>query len=411
MTSPLSDIVVLDLTRALAGPIAGRLLADLGARVIKIEPPDGDLTRAVVPRVDGMSTYFVHYNVGKECISLDLTVPEGRELLLQLVEKADVLLENYRPEVMAKLGLSFEELTARNPRIVVASISGWGHGNSRSGQGAYASAIHAEAGITEMVARRRDELDGPRNDPMSHSDTYTGLHALAALLAALHLRNRTGQAQAVEVDMAESTLMVNDIASAELAGQDPTEGFKAGQNWSSILRLRSGRWVNITLDPTTDGGFGVWVKATGRDDLRSDPRFATLASRVANRAALEAEIGLFVAGFDTAAELEAAIGVSTVLAAEVRTVPELAATDWARERGAFVPVDLGNGKAVTVPQSPWRFRGAESGLKPVIGFRGEHNREVLADLLGLDDAEIARLGADGVVSARVPDWRKRPASS
>ena len=195
---------------------------------------------------------------------------EGRELLLQLVEKADVLLENYRPEVMAKLGLSFEELTARNPRIVVASISGWGHGNSRSAQGAYASAIHAEAGITEMVARRRGELDGPRNDPMSHSDTYTGLHALAALLAALHLRNRTGVAQAVEVDMAESTLMVNDIATAELAGQDPTEGFKAGQNWSSILRLRSGRWVNITLDPTTDGGFGVWVKATGRDDLRSD---------------------------------------------------------------------------------------------------------------------------------------------
>jgi len=407
MDRPLSDIVVLDLTRALAGPIAGRLLADLGARVIKIEPPDGDLTRAVVPRVDGMSTYFVHYNVGKECISLDLTVPAGRELLLQLVEKADVLLENYRPDVMAKLGLSFEELTARNPRLVVASISGWGHGNSRSSQGAYASAIHAEAGITEMVARRRGELDGPRNDPMSHSDTYTGLHALAALLAALHLRNRTGQAQAVEVDMAESTLMVNDIASAELAGQDPTDGFKAGQNWSSILRLRSGRWVNITLDPTTDGGFGVWCKATGRDDLRSDPRFATLAARAANRAALEAEIGLFVANFDTAAELEAAIGMSTVLAAEVRTVPELAATDWAAERGAFVPVDLGNGTSVTVPQSPWRFRGADSGLKPVIGFRGEHNREVLADLLGLDDAEIARLSADGVVSSRVPDWRKR----
>jgi len=409
MEGPLSDLVVLDLTRALAGPIASRLLADLGARVIKIEPPDGDLTRAVVPRVDGMSTYFTHYNVGKQCVSFDLTQPEGRELLLRMVEKADVVLENYRPEVMAKLGLSFDVLAARNPRIVVASISGWGHGNSRSNQGAYASAIHAEAGVTEMVARRRGELDHPRNDPMSHADTYTGLHALAALLAAIHLRDRTGQAQAVEVSMAESTLMVNDIASAELAGEDPTVGFKAGQNWSSIFRLRSGRWVNVTLDPTTDGGFGVWCKATGRDDLRSDPRFAAIADRVVNRAALEAEIALWVATFDTAAELEAAIGVSTVLAAEVRTVPDLAATDWAAERGAFVDVELGNGRAITVPQAPWRFNGADSGAQPGIGFRGEHNREVLTGMLGLDDAEIARLTADGVLSSRVPEWRRRPA--
>lgn len=411
MDRPLSDVVVLDLTRALAGPIASRLLADLGARVIKIEPPDGDLTRAIVPRVEGMSTYFVHYNAGKECVSLDLTRPEGRELLLQLVDHADVLLENYRPEVMRKLGLSFEDLSARNPRLIVASISGWGHGNSRSNQGAYASAIHAEAGVTEMVARRRGESDRPRNDPMSHSDTYTGLHALAALLAALHQRDRTGKGQAVEVSMTESTLMVNDLSTAELLGEDPVSGFRAGQNWSAIFRLRTGRWVNVTIDPTTDGGFGVWVKASGRQDWRDDPRFRTAADRVANRGALEAEIGVWVATFDSAAELEQAIGVSTVLAAEVRTVAELAATEWAAERGAFAEIDLGAGHTVTVPQSPWRFSDADSGVRPMVGFRGEHNEAVLSELLGLDAAELARLSAEGIVSARVPQWRRDLAGS
>jgi CoA:oxalate CoA-transferase len=406
MDRPLSDVVVLDLTRALAGPLASRLLADLGAEVIKVEPPDGDLTRAMVPRVDGMSTYYVHYNVGKHCVSMDLTDPDARELFLRMVERADIVLENYRPEVMARLGLTYDVLAARNPRIILASISGWGHGNSRSNQGAYASAIHAEAGITEMVARRRGEQDAPRNDPMSHSDTYTGLHALSAVLAALHMRHRTGQGQAVEVSMAESTLMVNDLSSAELLGEDPEVGFRAGQNWSTIFRLRSGRHVNVTLDCTTDAGFRIWCNATSHPEWRDDPRFATAHDRIEHRAALEAAIGEWVANFDTAEALEKAIGVSTVLAAEVRTVPELADTEWAAERGAFVPVDLGNGKEVVVPQSPWRFSDSDSGLRPVVGFRGEHNRAILQQLLGMDDAEIDRLAADGVISDRVPAWRR-----
>lgn len=406
MDRPLSDVVVLDLTRALSGPIASRLLADLGADVIKIEPPDGDLTRAMVPRVEGMSSYYVHYNAGKHCLSMNLADPAAKELFLRLVEKADVVLENYRPDVMDRLGLGYEVLAGRNPRIILASISGWGHGNSRSNQGAYASAIHAEAGITEMVARRRGEQDHPRNDPMSHSDTYAGLHSLASVLAALHMRNRTGTGQKVEVSMAESTLMVNDLSSAELLGEDPQAGFRAGQNWSPIFRLGSGRFVNVTLDSTTDGGFRTWVDAMGRPELRDDPRFATAADRVAHRAELEAELQRWVLNHQTAEELERAIGVSTVLAAEVRTVPDLAATGWAAERGAFVPIDIGASQEIVVPQSPWRFSEAEAGVRPIVGFRGEHNREVLARLLDLSDAEIDRLAADGVISDRVPGWRR-----
>lgn len=405
MDSPLSDIVVLDLTRALAGPIAGRLMADLGADVIKIEPPGGDLTRSTVPRVDGMSAYFAQYNVGKRCVSIDLTKPEGVDLLLRMVEKADIVLENYRPDVMEKLGLGYEVLKAHNPKIILASVSGWGHNNARSNQGAYASAIHSEAGVTSTVAKRRNEHP-PKNDPISHADIYTGLHALAALLAAIHMRDRTGEPQAVEVSMAESMLVANDLVSGELTGEDPVSGFRGGQNWSPIVPLSNGRLVNITIDSTTNAGFEILCRAMGRPELAEDPRFAILDDRVDHRSEFEAEIALWSAGFDSAEAIETAIGQSTVLVAEIRTVPELADTPWAAERGAFVDVDIGNGSTVTVPQAPWRYQGATSGVQAEkLGFRGDHNREVLSELLGASDAEIDALNESGVISDRPPKWR------
>jgi len=402
MEKPLSDVTVLDLTRALAGPICGRLLSDLGARVIKVEPPDGDLTRLLIPRVDGQSAYYVQYNAGKECVSIDLDGSAGRELFLQLVPHADIVLENYRPGVMDRLGIGYDRLTEVNPGVILASVSGWGHNNARSDQGAFASAIHAEAGVTEMVARRRGEE--PRNDPMSHADTYTGLHALGAVLAALHLRNRTGQGQKVEVSMAESTLMVNDLAAIEMTGQDPSAGFKGGQNWSPVLRMANGRYVSITIDITTNDGFRYIVEAMERPDLAEDPRFAIIEDRVANRDALTEILAEFIATFDDAAAVEAAIGPRGVLAAEMRTVPELAATDWAAERGAFVEIDTGRGETITIPQSPWRFQNVDAGVAAFVGYRGQHNREVLTDLLGLSASELDVLETESVISSRPPRW-------
>ena len=404
MEKPLSDLLVLDLTRALAGPICGRLLSDLGARVIKVEPPDGDLTRLLVPRVDGLSPYFTQYNAGKECISIDLHTEHGRDIFLQLVPHADIVLENYRPGVMERLGIDFDRLQEVNPKIIMGSVSGWGNGNSRSGKGAFASAIHSEAGVTEMVARRRDEE--PRNDPMSHSDTCTGLHALGAVLAALHLRDRTGNGQKVEVSMAESTLMVNDLAAIEMTGQDPMVGFKGGQNWSPVLRLANGRYVSLTIDITTNDGFRYMIEAMNRPELAEDPRFAIIENRVENREALTQILAEFVATFDDARDVEAAIGPGGVIAAEVRSVPELAATDWAQERGAFVDVDTGRGEMITIPQSPWRFRDVEAGVKPSVGYRGQNNRQVLTELLGMSPEELDDLENDAVISSRPPRWSR-----
>ncbi len=406
MDRPLADLLVLDLTRALAGPIAGRLLSDLGATVIKVEPPDGDLTRTTKPRQDSMAVYYVQANVGKRCVSIDLTTDDGRDLFLHLVTRADIVVENYRPGVMERLGLGHDALSAVNPRIILASVSGYGHGNVWSHRGAFAAAVQAETGVTADIAKRRDTV--PRNDPVSQSDVYGGLHALAAILAAVHHRDRTGEGQAVEVDMASATLVANDLTATNL--RDDTEiddGFRAGSNWPPCYQLATGRWVTITADPAVDGGFVLLTRAMGRTDLADDPRFATMADRLGHADELHALVAAWVATFDTAADVEAAIGYSSVLVADVRTASELRDTEWATDRGAFVDVEIRPGGApVTVPQSPWRFSRSGSGAVPTVGFRGEHNREVLGGLFGVSDADLDDLEARGVISDRLPAWMR-----
>jgi crotonobetainyl-CoA:carnitine CoA-transferase CaiB-like acyl-CoA transferase len=406
MDRPLADLVVLDLTRALAGPIAGRLLSDLGATVIKVEPPDGDLTRATKPRQDSMAVYFVQANAGKRCVSIDLGTDDGRDLLLTMVEKADVVLENYRPGVMDRLGLGYEALAAVNPRIIVASVNGYGSGNAWSHRGAYAAAVQAETGVTADIAKRRATT--PRNDPLSQSDVYGGLHALAAVLAAVHHRDRTGEGQAVEVDMAEATLVANDLTAINLRDDSEVDdGFRAGSNWPPCYQLATGHWVTVTADPAVDGSFRLWVAALGRPELADDPRFRTMADRLANEDELHDLIARWVAGFDTAAAVEEAIGSSGVLVADVRTERELAQTEWAAERGAFVPVPVRPGsEEVTIPQSPWRFSRAEAGVVPLVGFRGEHNREVLGEVFGLSAEQLDDLESRQIISDRLPGWKR-----
>ena len=351
-----------------------------------------------------MAVYYVQANVGKRCVSIDLTTADGRDLFLRMVERADIVLENYRPGVLDRLGLGHDALSAVNPRIILGSVSGYGRGNPWSHRGAFAAAVQAETGLTADIAERRHTT--PRNDPVSQADVYGGLHALAAILAAVHHRDRTGVGQAVDVDMAEATLVANDLTATNLRpDREVTDGFRAGSNWPPCYRLSNGRWVCITADPAVEGSFRAPVRAMDRLDLATDPRFATMEDRLANEDELHALVADWVVGFDSAAAVEEAVGVSTVLVADVRTAPELLDTDWARERGAFVDVEVRpGGEPVTVPQAPWRFSETPAGVVPRVGFRGQHNREVLGRVFGLSDGELDDLEARAIISDRLPRW-------
>jgi len=213
-TRPLDGVRVLDFTRVLSGPHCGRMLSDLGAEVIKIEPPEGDLTRFAFPRVGSMSTYFAQQNIGKLNMSMNLKKPEAVELVKQLVAQSDVLIENYRGGVMDSLGLGYEILSEINPRLIYASITGYGTTGPWAHRRAYATVINAETGLTGIQADARNgELS---NDPHSHADVYTGMEAAAGILAALFQREHSGVGQHVDVSMAQTMLYVNEHTQNEL---------------------------------------------------------------------------------------------------------------------------------------------------------------------------------------------------
>ena len=214
---PLAGLKVLDFSRVLAGPFAGRMLSDLGADVVKVEPPDGDVTRQWGRVVAGLPGYYFQQNAGKRNISIDLRAPGARELVLALARHADVLIENYRPDVMPRLGLGWDDLHAANPRLIMLSISGFGQGGPESHRAAYAPIVHAETGLMERAQRRSGGL--PRRDlPLSVADTNAALHGLVGLLSAVIMRGRTGIGQHVDIAMVDATIATDDQLQYDLDG-------------------------------------------------------------------------------------------------------------------------------------------------------------------------------------------------
>jgi crotonobetainyl-CoA:carnitine CoA-transferase CaiB-like acyl-CoA transferase len=399
--TPLAGVRVLDFSRVLAGPHCGRMLVDLGADVVKVEPPEGDMTRQGHPRLHSMALYFAQQNCGKRNVSLDVTHAAGRDVAIALSRKADVVLENFRPGVMKKLGLSYDALSPDNPRLVYASISGYGQQGSWSQRGAYAMMVHAEMGYIEGESRYH--ATDPQQEPYSHGDLYTSLECLSGILAALYQRERTGEGQHVDVSMAETMLCVNEHGATNLTGM--TEALPLATSASPMLKTRSGRVVSIAFDPVARGTFAQWVRALGKPELATDPRFVDDDVRRANRDALLALIQDWVMQFPDVASLEAALAKAKLVMGTVRSVHEAGQTTWAKERGAVVEVSDRGGGTLKLPNSPWRFSKADSGVRGMPAYRGEHNREVLRDWLAMDDAAITALETAEVLSARLPGAR------
>lgn len=378
------------------------MLCDLGAEVLKIEPPDGDLTRFSSPRVGSLATYFIQQNAGKKCLSIDLTTSEGAEILKRLVEVSDVLVENYRAGVMDRLGLGYDVLSKRQPRLVYASISGYGADGPWVHRRAYATVIGAESGLTRMQIDARGGHDG--NDPWSHADTYTALETTSAILAALYQRERTGRGDRIDVSMAETMLYVNEHAHDELFdGEiDPQwiRSFRPGDY--PILRVADGTTVVISGHPAERGTFELMVEVMNKHDLLDDPRFTTVADRLQHFADLTDHLVQWAATVPDAQAFEERCAHYGLAMGVVRTVRELADSEWAKERGAITKVPDRIGGQLRVPNAPWHFRHATVGVSGEPRYRGEDNRPVLQELLHLGDDEITDLEARGILSQRLP---------
>jgi CoA:oxalate CoA-transferase len=408
MPGPLEGIRVLDLSRVLSGPIAGRNLHDLGAEVIKLEPPEGDLTRFAQPKVGSIALYYAQQNTGKRNISLDLTRPEAVEIVLGLVEHVDVVIENFRPGVIDRLGLGWDVLHARNPRVILASISGYGQDVAWRNRRAYAVIIHAEMGLIEAGARWRADAAGdpdhpvPVKDGMSHADVYAGLHLTSAVTAALFQRERTGAGQWVEVDMAEALLHANDFVHWDRSPVDPGDYRPSlAPPYTPILRTGAGVSVVTGGDPASAGVWEMYCAAMARPDLAAEPRFAVDVRR-AHRAELLALLEAWTITFTDVELLESELARVGIAMGVVRPAGEAMTSAWAAERGATVAVDDRRGGTVRIPEAPWRFSDASVGAHGVPAYRGEHNRAVLRELLGVDDATLDRWEAENVLSSRVP---------
>ncbi|MEZ5559511.1 MAG: CoA transferase [Pseudomonadales bacterium] len=384
MSAPLQGLRVLDMSRVLAGPFAGRMLADLGADVVKVEPPEGDVTRLWGARINGISGYFNQQNAGKRGICVDLKQSAGVDLVRALAARADILVENFRPGVMARLGLDHATLSAANPRLIMLSISGFGAGGPESHRAAYAPIIHAESGILHRQASNAGA--DPVDMALSIADTNAGLHGLVAVLAALYQREHTGLGQHVDIAMIDATLVCDDhlhysLDDARHLKPMPSEVWPTAAGPLILAGDFRHLWRRLTevcgvTDPTPEGAALEEKIAMRRAAVR---RFfnETCADRAAVIAALD---DMNIAWGDVR---------ETWRAGELPTV---------RHRGTFAPVDDRGGGLRRVPQSPYRFSASESFVRGGAPHRGEHNEIVLQDWLSAGDLH-------GPTEAELTRWR------
>ncbi len=398
MSGPLSGVKVIDFSRVLAGPLCARTLLDLGAEVIKVEPPRPDVTRFSPPSNGAISGYYAQQNGGKRNVSIDLNVSGARELALRLCENADVIVENFRAGALGFFGLGYEDVAKINPRAIYTSITGYGQNGPWSGRMAYAPTVQAEAGFTANSHSHYGEaLSEPRTDSLSHADVYSGLQAAIAILAALHRRKQTGIGQYIDVAMAATLMSINERAHVDLSGIDlGDEPAILGATDCPFFVGPKGEQFTVATSLVGSLTFRQYLAAMRRPDLARDPRFATASTRRQNFGALHQIIQDWMLTFSDMSMLEAQLDEAKIAMGQVRTLYELGKSEWAEYWGAVQEVSDREGGTIRLPGRPWRF--SKDALEPLgePAFQGEHNHEVFVSL-GLSANEIEAHMATGAL--------------
>lgn len=396
MEGLLDGIVVLDLGRVLACPYAATMMADMGATVIKIEnPKGGDDTRKMGPFVNGNSVYYANFNRGKVGVTLNLKEPEGKEIFKEMVKKADVVLENYRPGTMEKLGLGYDVLKEVNPGIIYGSISGFGHTGLLSKRAGYDIVGQAMGGLMSTTGWP----DGPATrtgTPMG--DVLGALNMTVGVLAALVNKQRTGKGEKVDVALVDSVAaaMENITMIYQSTGRIPQ---RIGNRYESTYPYDTfpAKDGDVVIAAGNNKLYAILCDVMGKPELKTDPRFAEVKDRVANHVTMR-EIIVPWTKQHTIDEVDKLLNDAGCPACPVNTLDRLVVDPQiAGARGMFPTIDqpgIGELQITAIPAHTTRTSTAPRKAAPLLG---EDNADVYGKLLGLDEAKLADLKAKGVI--------------
>jgi len=392
----LEGIVVLDLSRVLAGPYCTMTLGDLGATVWKIENPNGgDETRTwKPPTFGGTATYFLAVNRNKKSVAVDLKAPEGLRLVRELARRADVLVANFLPGTLERFGLDYAALSVTNPGLVHCAISGYGATGSRSRQPGYDFVIQGESGLMALNGEPQGE---PIKYGIATSDILAGCNAVQAILAALVARGRTGRGQAIDIALLDSSIAVlTSVATGALNAGAGMERY--GNAHASIVPYQTFHTADgaIVLACGNDRQFRDFCeRVIDRPELARDPRFSSNPSRVANRTEIVDAIAAAL-GRCTTADVLARTTAAGVPAGEIRQVVAALSAPEVLERGMIVQFDTPAGP-LRMAGSPLRLSATPAQARSAPPGLGQHTREVLATTLNLDAAALDALTTAGVI--------------
>ena len=398
MSRPLEDVRILDLTWVLAGPFASMILSDLGAEVVKVErPPNGDISRTTGPYQNGWSGYFFSINRGKKSIGIDLRNPRGKATFLQLVEKADVVMENFTPGTMARLGLGYDALSERNPRVILASVSGFGQSGPYSQRPALDIVVQAMGGMMSITG---EPGGGPVRPGASYGDLTAGLFAAVGILGALHERERSGRGQHVDISMldAQIAVMENSIMRYFVTGEVP-----------GPLGTRHPSATPFQAFPTADGhivvalAFGeenqwqLLCAMLGVPELMDDARFETGPKRTRNHAALEPTLNEAFRK-RTTAEWYADLLEAGIPCGPVNSVKDVVEDEHVKARGSIKQVTHPVAGTIPIAETPVRMSRSETGIQGPPPSMGADTAGVLAAWLNYSEDQVAELVAEGAVA-------------
>lgn len=392
----LSGLRILDLTRVLAGPFCTMMFADMGAEVIKVEQPGtGDDTRQLGPFKGGESAYFMNLNRNKKGITLNLKNPKGKALFLDLVKKADIVIENFRPGTMEKLGLGYEDLKKVNPGIIYGAISGFGHTGRYSQRPGYDIISQAMSGLMSTTGWPDGE---PTRTGTAMGDVLGGLSAAIGILAAVHSRSQTGEGQKVDVALVDSAVasleIINMIYLVE--GRIPQ---RIGNRYESTYPYDSFRGSDgsLVIGAGNDKLWGCLCCVMSRPELAEDPRYLKVPDRVARHAELKTIVEEWTKNL-TVNEIYEKVSAAGVPCAPIYDIEQVVNDPHiAQDREMFVEMDHPKAGRLTVTGSHIKLTGTPSSVRTPSPALGEHTDEIFAELLDLTSEEVEVLREEGAV--------------